>query len=174
MAVSELTATGAGELDAQASAAADDTQIILPLRDTVLFPHTVLPIAIESERNIAAAQAAVKAGRRIGLLLQLDAAKENPTPEELHRIGTIASIVRYVTAPDGTHHLICQGEQRFSVLDFVQREPLLTARIERHAEATLMNPEIEARGLRLRALTIEALQLLPQAPAELLGAVQNY
>ena len=161
MAVSELTATGAGELDAQASAAADDTQIILPVRDTVLFPHTVLPIAIESERNIAAAQAAVKAGRRIGLLLQLDAAKENPTPEELHRIGTIASIVRYVTAPDGTHHLICQGEQRFSVLDFVQREPLLTARIERHAEATLMNPEIEA------------LQLLPQAPAELLGAVQN-
>ena len=87
MAVSELTATGVGELDAQASAAADDTQIILPVRDTVLFPHTVLPIAIESERNIAAAQAAVKAGRRIGLLLQLDAAKENPTPEELHRIG---------------------------------------------------------------------------------------
>ncbi len=173
MAVSELTATSASGLDAQTSPAADDTQIILPVRNTVLFPHTVLPIAIESERNIAAAQAAVKAGRRIGLLLQLDPAKEDPAPEELHRVGTIASIVRYVTAPDGTHHLICQGEQRFSVLDFVQREPLLTARIERHAEPTLMNPEIEARGLRLRELTIEALQLLPQAPPELLGAVQS-
>jgi ATP-dependent Lon protease len=173
MAVSELTATSASGLDAQSSPAADDTQIILPMRNTVLFPRTVLPIAIESERNIAAAQAAFKAGGRIGLLLQLDPAKEDPTPEELHRVGTIASIVRYVTAPDGTHHLICQGEQRFSVLDFVQREPLLTARIERHAEPTSMNPEIEARGLRLRELTIEALQLLPQAPPELLGAVQN-
>jgi ATP-dependent Lon protease len=173
MAVSELTETAASGLEAQTSPGSDDTQIILPMRNTVLFPHTVLPIAIESERNIAAAQAAVKAGRRIGLLLQLDSAKEDPTPEELHRVGTIASIVRYVTAPDGTHHLICQGEQRFSVLDFVQREPLLTARIERHADSTLMNPEIEARGLRLRELTIEALQLLPQAPPELLGAVQN-
>jgi ATP-dependent Lon protease len=173
MAVSELTETGASGLEAQTSPGSDDTQIILPMRNTVLFPHTVLPIAIESERNIAAAQAAVKAGRRIGLLLQLDSAKEDPTPEELHRVGTIASIVRYVTAPDGTHHLICQGEQRFSVLDFVQREPLLTARIERHPDSTLMNPEIEARGLRLRELTIEALQLLPQAPPELLGAVQN-
>jgi len=173
MAVSELTETAASGLEAQTSPGSDDTQIILPMRNTVLFPHTVLPIAIESERNIAAAQAAVKAGRRIGLLLQLDSAKEDPTPEELHRVGTIASIVRYVTAPDGTHHLICQGEQRFSVLDFVQREPHLTARIERHADSTLMNPEIEARGLRLRELTIEALQLLPQAPPELLGAVQN-
>jgi ATP-dependent Lon protease len=173
MAVSELTEAGASGLEAQTSPGSDDAQIILPMRNTVLFPHTVLPIAIESERNIAAAQAAVKAGRRIGLLLQLDSAKEDPTPEELHRVGTIASIVRYVTAPDGTHHLICQGEQRFSVLDFVQREPLLTARIERHPDSTLMNPEIEARGLRLRELTIEALQLLPQAPPELLGAVQN-
>jgi ATP-dependent Lon protease len=173
MAVSEMTATSPGGLEAQAAAAADNTLIILPVRNTVLFPHTVLPIAIQSERNIAAAQAAVKAGRRIGLLLQLDPAKEDAAPEELHRVGTIASIVRYVTAPDGTHHLICQGEERFSVLDFVQREPLLTARIERHAEPTLMNPEIEARGLRLRELTIEALQLLPQAPAELVSAVQN-
>ncbi|MGA2565110.1 MAG: endopeptidase La, partial [Steroidobacteraceae bacterium] len=173
MAVSDLTASSAAGLEGQPSAAADDTLIILPVRNTVLFPHTVLPIAVQSERNIAAAQAAVKADRRIGLLLQLDSAKEDPSPEDLHRVGTIASIARYVTAADGTHHLICQGEQRFSVLEFVQREALLTARIEPHPEPTLMNAEIEARGLRLRELTIEALQLLPQAPAELVGAVQN-
>ena len=82
------------------------------------------------------------------------------------------AIVRYVTAADGTHHLICQGEQRFSVLDFVSRDPFLVARITPHPEPTQTNPEIEARALRLRELAIEALRLLPQAPAELVNAIQ--
>jgi ATP-dependent Lon protease len=151
----------------------EDVLIILPVRNTVLFPQVVLPIAIRRERTVAGAQEAVKAHRRVGLLLQRDPAQEDPAPEGLHRVGTIASIVRYVTAPDGTHHLICQGEQRFSVLDFVRQEPFLLARIQVHPEPTALNPEIEARGLRLRELAIEALQLLPQVPAELASAIQN-
>jgi len=151
----------------------EDALIILPVRNTVLFPQVVLPVAISRERTVAGAQEAVKAHRRVGLLLQRDAGEEDPSAEGLHRIGTVASIVRYVTAADGTHHLICQGEQRFSVLDFVQREPFWVARIEVHPEPTTVNPEIEARGLRLREMAVEALQLLPQVPAELATAIQN-
>ena len=152
---------------------AEDVLIILPVRNTVLFPQVVLPIAIRRERTVAGAQEAVKSHRNVGLLLQRDPSQDDPAPEGLHRVGTIASIVRYVTAPDGTHHLICQGEQRFSVLDFVSRDPFLVARIERHPEPTALNPEIEARGLRLRGLATEALQLLPQVPSELAAAIQN-
>ena len=151
----------------------EDVLIILPVRNMVLFPQVVLPMAMRRERSVAAAQEAVKSGRKVGLLLQNDAEQDDPTPEDLHRIGTIATIVRYVTAADGTHHLICQGEQRFRVLDFVSRDPFLVARIEMHPEPTMVNPEIEARALRLRELAIEALQLLPQAPAELASAIQN-
>ncbi|HEY6453170.1 MAG TPA: endopeptidase La [Steroidobacteraceae bacterium] len=151
----------------------EDVLILLSLRNTVLFPQTVLPLAIHSDRTIAGAQEAVKARRKVGLVLQRDASEEDPGPEGLHRVGTLASIVRYVTAADGTHHLICQGEQRFRVLDFISRDPFMVARIELHPEPTLINPEIEARGLRLRELAIEALQLLPQAPAELVSAIQN-
>jgi ATP-dependent Lon protease len=85
----------------------------------------------------------------------------------------MASIVRYVTAPDGSHHLICQGEQRFNVREYIAREPFITAHVELLPEPTLVNPEIEARAIRLRELAVEALQLLPQAPAELVTALQN-
>jgi ATP-dependent Lon protease len=151
----------------------EDVLIILPVRNMVLFPQVVLPLAMRRERSVAAAQEAVKSGRKVGLLLQKDAEQDDPTPDGLHRIGTIATIVRYVTAADGTHHLICQGEQRFRTLDFVSHDPFLVARIEVYPEPTIVNPEIEARALRIRELASEALRLLPQAPAELANAIQN-
>jgi ATP-dependent Lon protease len=153
--------------------ATEDVLIILPVRNTVLFPQVVLPIAISRERAVAGAQEAVKSRRKVGLLLQQDPTEDDPAPEALHRVGTMASIVRYVTAADGTHHLICQGEQRFSVLDFTSREPFLVARIVLHPESSAAGPEIEARALRLRELAIEALGLLPQAPSELVSAIQG-
>jgi ATP-dependent Lon protease len=151
--------------------APEDVLIVLPVRDIVLFPGVVLPIAISGRRALAAAQEAVRTQRRVGLLLQKNAAEE-PDADDLHRVGTAASIVRFVTAPDGSHHLICQGEQRFTVLDFVSRDPFLVARIEAHKETTVLDREVEARGLNLRERAIEALQLLPQAPAELANAIR--
>src|SRR5579862_4371722 len=123
--------TGQAPVAARASeAAADDNLLILTLRNTVLFPQTVLPITIRSERSIAAAQEAVKSQRKIGFVLQRDPDEADPQLDGLYRVGTLASIVRYVTAPDGSHHLICQGEQRFDVIDYTGREPYLTARVE--------------------------------------------
>jgi ATP-dependent Lon protease len=104
------------------------------------------------------------------LVLQTETGE--PDPDKLPRIGTAASIVRFVTAGDGTHHLIAQGEERFTLLDYVSREPFLVARIEAHQEAAATDPDIEARGLTLRERAIEALQLLPQAPAELANAIR--
>jgi ATP-dependent Lon protease len=168
------TPVAAEPVAAEATLAADtDSLIILTLRNTVLFPQTVLPIAIRNERTIAAAQEAIKSQRKVGFVLQRDPEADDPALEGLHRVGTMASIVRYVTAPDGSHHLICQGEQRFNVRDYTGRDPFITARVELLPEPTLVNPEIEARGIRLRELAIEALKLLPQAPGELVAALQN-
>ena len=150
----------------------EDVLIILPVRDAVLFPGVVLPIAITGKASLAAAQEAVRTQRRVGLLLQNDSS-EDVKPELLHRIGTAASIVRFITAADGSHHLIAQGEERFTVLDYVSREPFLVARIEQHKETTTFDQEIEARGVNLREMAIEALQLLPQAPGELINAIRN-
>jgi len=81
--------------------------------------------------------------------------------------------VRFITAQDGTHHLIAQGEERFTVLDYVSREPFLVARIEIHKDPTVFDREVEARGINLRDKALEAVQLLPQAPGELVNAIRG-
>jgi ATP-dependent Lon protease len=150
----------------------DDMLIILPVRNLVLFPGTVLPVAINRERSLAGAQEAVRAERKVGFLLQKDPETQTPADTDLHKIGTVANIVRYVTAQDGTHHLVVQGERRFRVLDFQEGMPFMLARVEYLTEPVITNPDIEARTLNLKRLAAEAISLLPQAPAELANAIQ--
>src|SRR4029077_8932062 len=93
----------------------EDTLILIPTRNLVLFPGTVLPITLGRQRTIAAAQAAIKLTRPLGLLLQRDPTTDDPIPVDLHRMGTEATLLRYVTSPDAPLHAICQGERRFRV-----------------------------------------------------------
>jgi len=151
----------------------NDALIIVPVRNTVLFPGVVAPITVARAKSIAAAQQALREQRPIGILLQRNPEAEDPTPDDLYRIGTVANIVRYITAPDETHHLICQGVQRARVLDFLPGTPFPAARVLHIPEPTTTSPEIEARFLNLQRLSIEAIQLLPQAPPELLTAFQS-
>jgi ATP-dependent Lon protease len=162
----------ASETPSVGASVPEDVLIVLPVRDLVLFPGVVLPIAIHGKRAVAAAQEAVRTQRRVGLLLQKDPSIEDPETEGLHQVGTAASIVRFITAADGAHHLICQGEERFTVLDYVSQEPFFVARIESHKEVTVLDREVEARGFNLRERAMEALQLLAHAPAELTNAIR--
>jgi ATP-dependent Lon protease len=150
-----------------------DALIIVPVRNTVLFPGIVLPVTIGRTRSIAAAQRAVQEQRQVGILLQREADMDDPSPNDMHRVGTLANIVRYVTAPDGSHHVICQGDQRFQISEFLTGWPFFVARVVRIPEPATRSPEIEARFLNLQRQTLEALELLPQAPQELIGAVQS-
>src|SRR5262245_18389525 len=107
-----------------------DSMIILPVRQTVVFPGTVLPLTIGRPTSVAAAQEAVRSERPLGVMLQTDPAVEDPTPAQLHRVGESAQAQCYVTAPDGTHHVICQGVRRFRIVDFIPGHPYLVARVE--------------------------------------------
>jgi ATP-dependent Lon protease len=150
-----------------------DALIIVPVRNTVLFPGLVLPITLGRPKSIAAAQQAVREQRQVGILLQRTPDVDDPTAIDMHRMGTIANIVRYITAPDGTNHLVCQGEQRFQIGEYLSGWPFLVARVVQIPEPGVRTPEIEARFVDLKAKTIEAIQLLPQVPADLLAAVQS-
>ena len=141
------------------------------MRNLVLFPGTVVPVAVNRERSLAAAQEAVRAERKVGFLLQRDPELQSPTGDDLHRIGTVANIVRYVTGQDGTHHLVVQGERRFRVLDFQSGLPFMVARVE-YLNDSPTTSEVEARALNVKRLSAEAISLLPQAPAELANAIQ--
>jgi len=150
-----------------------DALIIVPVRNTVLFPGLVLPITLGRPKSIAAAQQAVRDQRQVGILLQRAAEVEDPTAIDMHRMGTLANVVRYITTPDGSHHLVCQGEQRFQIVEYLSGWPFLVARVLRIAEPETRSPEIEARFVNLKAQAVEAVELLPQAPAELVAAIQS-
>jgi len=123
--------------------------------------------------SIAAAQEAARSERPIGIVLQRDMQAEKPGPDALHWVGTVGGILRYVTAPDGTHHIVCQGEQRFRITQFLEGYPYLVGRIERIEQQEVMSKELEAQMLKLKERAVEALQLSSQAPAELIGAIQG-
>jgi ATP-dependent Lon protease len=150
-----------------------DAIAIIPVRDITLFPGVVMPVTVGRERSIAAAQYAVREQRQIGLLMQRDREVADPLPVDLHRMGTVANVMRYVTAPDGSHHLVAQGDERFQALEFLSGWPFLVARVQRISDQEPKTPEMEARFLNLQRQTLEALELLPQVPAELTTAVQS-
>ena len=105
-----------------------DALIIVPVRGLVLFPTTVLPITLGRPRSVLAAQAAVREQKPVGIVMQRNVEMADPLPVDLHQMGTVANIVRYITAPDGSNHLICQGEQRFRIDDYLSGWPFSSLR----------------------------------------------
>jgi len=113
----------------QIRAIPDDALILLTTRNLVLFPGTVLPMTLGRQRSIVAAQTAIRLSRPVGLVLQRDPANDAPLPDDLNRVGTEANLLRYVTSPDGSHHVICQGERRFTIKEFVDGYPFFVGRM---------------------------------------------
>jgi len=150
-----------------------DAMIIVPVRNFVMFPDVVLPLTLGRPASTAAAQAAVRESRPVGVLTQRDPETKDPGPIDMHRIGTVANVLRYITGPDETNHLIVQGESRFRVLEFLDGWPFMVARVELISEPETTGTEIEARFITLRAQALETVQLLPQAPQGLADAIQN-
>ena len=161
----------------QAAAAAptppSDAFIVVPVRNTVLFPEIVFPITIGRPISVQAAQAAVREQRQILVVLQKDPTIDQPGPAELYEVGTVANVLRYITGPDGANHVVCQGVQRFRITEFVPGFPYLVARGVHLPEPTTSNSDIEARFLILKQQALEVLQLLPQAPQELRSAIET-
>ncbi len=151
----------------------EDALIILPVRNVVLFPGVVFPLTVGRERSRAAAQEAARLQRPLGVLLQNKPDVEQPGPDDLHWVGTSANVVRYITAPDGTHHAICQGVKRFRVLQFLDGYPFYAARVQLIDESDQADPDIDGRAHNLKKRAVEVLQLLPQVPEELVSALQS-
>lgn len=151
----------------------DDALVIVPVRDTVLFPGIIIPLMLGRASSIRATQEAVKNNHQIGIVLQRQDQIDDPMPADLYGVGAAAAVLRYVTGPTGTHHVICEGADRIRVIDYLPGYPFLVARVERVVEQVEINTEIEARAHSLRKLAAEALALLPQIPEGLVESIEQ-
>jgi len=151
----------------------DNAVILLPTRNAVLFPGVVAPLMVGRPQTVAGAQAAAQGGKPVGILLQSDPGADTPGPDQLNHVGTMAEIMRYVTSPDGSHHLVVRGVRRFKVLEILDGYPFLAARVEEMGESEVFSTELAARVHQLRERAREALSLLPNAPDELGGALEQ-
>jgi ATP-dependent Lon protease len=151
----------------------EDAMIIVPMRNTVLFPGVISPITVGRPGSVAAAQEAVRSERKIGFLLQRDPNRDQVKPEDLYWVGTAGQVVRYITGAEGTHHLVVQGQSRFRVLEFLEGWPFLVAKVQVVDTKDEMTPEVEARFMQLKEQAAEAVQLLPNAPEELSLVIQG-
>jgi ATP-dependent Lon protease len=151
----------------------DDALIIVPVRNVVLFPGMIVPLLVDRERSRIAVQEAVRLQRPVGILLQSKRDVDEPGPDDLHWVGTTATVLRYITAPDGAHHVVCQGAQRFRVLQFLDGYPMAVARVQLIEEPAQTSTEIEGRAHSLKERAVEILQLLPQVPEQMVAALQG-
>jgi ATP-dependent Lon protease len=150
-----------------------DTLAILPLRNSVLFPHTVMPISIGRPASLQAVEDAVRHQLPIGIVVQKDPAVDSPQINDLYEIGTTAEVLRISPSRDGQRQLIVQGRQRFRVVEFLQTDPFLVARTLLLEESAPQTKEFEARIMHLREQAAKAFSLLPQPAAELKSTIER-
>jgi ATP-dependent Lon protease len=149
---------------------------ILPLQNTTLFPQTVVPLAVGRARSVRAVEFALSTEEKlIGCITvkTSDVEGSDAKPEDLYLVGTMVSIKRMMRAED-VMQLVVQGVDRFRVVEFIQSEPFLKAKVEVLPELTVENQdEVEALKRNVKGLIQEALAMLPQVPAEIRMSVMS-
>ncbi|MEO6883283.1 MAG: endopeptidase La [Bacteroidia bacterium] len=152
-----------------------DTLSILPLRNTVLFPGVVIPITVGRDKSIKLIKDAYKGDKTIGVVSQKNDSIEDPSIEELNKIGTIALILKMLRMPDGNTTVIIQGKKRFELKEIIQTEPYLKASISAFAEkkTTVRDKEFDALIGSLKDLSLQIIRYTPHIPAEVGFAIKN-
>ncbi len=148
---------------------------ILTLRNTVLFPGVVLPITVGRDASLQLVRDAFAGDKLVGVVAQRKSNIENPDSEELHHVGTVATVLRLLKMPDGSKSIVIQGKRRFKIADFVQSDPYFRARVEPYPEAQEPEEEIRLKALirSIKESAIEIVTLSPNLPSEAAEAIQH-
>ncbi|MFN8375771.1 MAG: endopeptidase La [Anaerolineae bacterium] len=146
---------------------------ILPLRGLVVYPQTAIPLTVGQPRSIKLVDDVVAANRLVGLVTAHDPDMETPGPDDVYRIGTLASIHRLFRAPDGTIRLLVQGLARIQVDEFLETEPYLKARVHGIPESMEESLEVEALVRNVVDQFTRMADLVPNLPSELISSTLN-
>jgi len=146
---------------------------ILPLRGTVVFPLTVVPLAAAQPRSLRLIDEVMSGDRGVGLILQNDAEMEGAGPNDVREIGTLGSILQMMRVPDGSVRLAVQGSERMRIVEWVTEEPFLVAKVEKIPETIEDSVEVEALTRNTLELFQRLVSLVSHLPDELVTAALN-
>ena len=148
---------------------------ILPLRNTVLFPGVVIPITVGRDRSIKLIREAYKGDKTIGVVAQKDATIEDPEVKDLHRIGTVARLIKILQMPDGNTTAIIQGKKRFEIIEMKQKDPYFKAEVKGFEKLNVIpdNDVFKALISSVKDIAIQIIEKSPAIPSESVFAINN-
>ena len=148
---------------------------ILPLRNNVLFPGVVIPITVGRDKSIRLIQDANRGNKIIGVVSQKDQEEESPEFEDLHKVGTVAQILRLLKMPDGSSTVIIQGKRRFEIVQPISTEPYMKANTRLLVEERIdtNNQEMDVMIKSIKDLAVQIIQESPNIPSEASFAIGN-
>ncbi|MHA7863930.1 endopeptidase La [Flagellimonas marinaquae] len=152
-----------------------ETLPVLPLRNTVLFPGVVIPITAGRDKSINLIKDANNGSKVIGVVSQKDESVENPGPEDINTVGTVARILRVLQMPDGNTTVIIQGKKRFKIDALLTQKPYITAKVSEAAEERPddQSGEFEAIIDSIKELAFKIIKDNPNIPSEATFAIKN-
>lgn len=152
-----------------------DILSILPLRNTVLFPGVVIPITVGRDKSINLIKDAYKGDKIIGVVSQKDISIEDPSFSDLNKIGTVALIIKMLRMPDGNTTVIIQGKRRFEMMEPIQNDPYIKARIKALPDKKPPQNDKEFHALvdSLKDISMQIIQQSPNIPSEAGFALRN-
>jgi ATP-dependent Lon protease len=163
------------ESDGDFSMSTEEAIPILPLRNTVLFPGVVIPITVGRDKSIQAVKAAFGKDKLIGVVAQLDGNIEDPNPEDLCKVGSIAKVIKMIKMQDGGTTIIIQGKKRFELLEMVETDPFFKAKVKLLEEEKIAEDDknFQAYIATIKDLATQIIQLSPNFPSEAAMILKN-
>ncbi|WP_428236768.1 endopeptidase La [Gracilimonas sp.] len=151
-----------------------DSLPILPLKNTVLFPGVVVPITVGRDRSLALVKEAYDGDKTIGVVTQKNEDIEEPEYKDLHKIGTVAQILKLIKMPDGSKSIVIQGKSNFKVKKFTQSTPYFKADVEPYnKEMDIEGLELDASVRNIKETASKIINMSPNIPSEASIAVNN-
>ena len=146
---------------------------VLPLKETVVFPESMSPLAIGQERSVKLVEDVVSADRIVALVTVRNAEADPPGWDDLYEIGTAALVQKMIRVPDGTLRILVQGLKRVRIAGRVEDEPYLVAEVEEIPDEVDESRELEALTRNVQGLFARIIGLVPYLPEELQLAAAN-
>jgi ATP-dependent Lon protease len=160
-------------VEVEARSSLPDALPVMPLRDSVAFPETLMPLAVEQERSVRLVNDVLTGNRMLVMVAAREGAGEEPGPDELYRVGVAGVVARMLKVPDGTLRILVHAAQRVELGDFVATEPYLVARISESPDVVVPSPELEALHRNVQTTFSRIIEAVPYLPEELQMAVAN-